>query len=109
MWRSPSAPHPEQARQQRSKWCPPDRPERQRHQAGKVPGAPGQGKGAPIIVPVNKWHARRQWARLMRRTSSLWQHKLVRELGADEIVRDGKGLAAVGGADVNWSLLQPLQ
>jgi len=26
--------------------------------------------------------------------------KLVRELGADEIVRDGKGLAAVGGADV---------
>jgi len=46
---------------------------------------------------------------LMRRTSSLWQHKLVRELGADEIVRDGKGLAAVGGADVNWSLLQPLQ
>jgi D-arabinose 1-dehydrogenase-like Zn-dependent alcohol dehydrogenase len=26
--------------------------------------------------------------------------KLVRELGAHEIVRDGKGLAAVGGADV---------
>jgi alcohol dehydrogenase len=26
--------------------------------------------------------------------------KLTRELGADEIVRDGKGLAAVGGADV---------
>ena len=26
--------------------------------------------------------------------------KLVRELGADEIVRNGKGLAAVGGADV---------
>jgi alcohol dehydrogenase len=26
--------------------------------------------------------------------------KLVRELGADEIVRDGKGLAAIGGADV---------
>ena len=26
--------------------------------------------------------------------------KLIRELGADEIVRDGKGLAMVGGADV---------
>jgi alcohol dehydrogenase len=26
--------------------------------------------------------------------------KLIRELGADEIVRDGKGLAAVGGADI---------
>jgi alcohol dehydrogenase len=26
--------------------------------------------------------------------------KMVRELGADEIVRDGKGLAAVGGADI---------
>ena len=26
--------------------------------------------------------------------------KLIRELGADEIVRDGKGLAAAGGADV---------
>jgi alcohol dehydrogenase len=26
--------------------------------------------------------------------------KMIRELGADEIVRDGKGLAAVGGADI---------
>ena len=26
--------------------------------------------------------------------------KIIRELGADEIVRDGKGLAAVGGADI---------
>src|SRR5208282_4535890 len=26
--------------------------------------------------------------------------KMIRELGADEIVRDGKGLAAAGGADV---------
>ena len=26
--------------------------------------------------------------------------KLIRELGADEIVRDGKSLAAVGGADI---------
>jgi len=28
------------------------------------------------------------------------KHKLVRELGADEVVRDGKGLAGVGGADI---------
>ncbi len=26
--------------------------------------------------------------------------KMIRELGADEIVRDGKGLAAAGGADI---------
>jgi len=31
---------------------------------------------------------------------SAGKDKLIRELGADEIVRDGKGLAAAGGADV---------
>ena len=28
------------------------------------------------------------------------KHKMIRELGVDEIVRDGKSLAAAGGADV---------
>ena len=31
---------------------------------------------------------------------SLDKDKMIRELGADEVVRDGKGLAAAGGADV---------
>jgi alcohol dehydrogenase len=35
--------------------------------------------------------------------------KMIRELGADEIVRDGKGLAAVGGADIVLSTTNSTQ
>ena len=65
-----------------------------------------QPSGRLAVVGVGGLgHLAEQYAKVAGFTTIVISHsadkdKLIRELGADEIVRDGKGLAMVGGADV---------
>ena len=66
---------------------------------------PQPGERLAVVGIGGLGHLAVQYAKAAGFTTIALSHsadkdKLIRELGADEIVRDGKGLAAAGGADV---------
>lgn len=68
-------------------------------------GEPQPGERLAVVGVGGLGHLAVQYAKAAGFTTIAVSHspdkdRLIRELGADEIVRDGKGLAAAGGADV---------